>query len=1158
LPPQTRNSHAAAGSSVGREWFSSYRKLLSETHPWIAPFGAHPVSHFTIPQRIMVLFVVIMVQLFCNGLFFAPDKKKPEEVAAQTAIALAVSIPVTIAASLLCRVFFEGAPRSADDARYTYSPSEENIDAAFAALSDDRKSTRASDPNRAIHLAVALEDANISAAGLENAAESKPVSRIRLTSKSSARSVQLLEGDLREVCRSFKARRRHLCAVTLQSLLSAHSSASKSSNGVTSVAGVCQSLGISLSADGAAPIDAAGIVNLALQTYAGHRAPSMRMSLPDPVAADNSTATERDLTQLRDELYGNEMNGVAWRLGMQFSLAEALFTMHLLIDHPDLYLVLFDAPVPQAPEEVFAAVCAVAADRCAAKSPVSAFAPEVTAEAPAAVNTTTTTEEVEDRAAQHDEGMEVEQHGDGDAEHTPREHVSVIVATASSKDEVTSAAEVSVDSSVGLNAGRAWAQLLAVHLGLIATSEDYDRALRASPAADPVVLSVLLGLHEATAPVIEGGCTPHLLAIETENEVPCLGQVPGLSLRTDGTTAHTGHVSVVLQSHALRLVPKAYVDSRWARSHADRAASIQAPPGKCPTDVAYGAAASSRNVLASYGKDTDDHSLQVTFPLPTPAPEDCRFIRLSDLTEAIVNSPATQAAKVERNVLSRFRYSPATSGERIGIGSQLLNRLSPVAHQSLFHDETSHSNFYATIECGRLMAMLHSVRHGKHTMQSFAAAYRAECAQLASIQGTNITLSSSTTNHKGSNKLWAQQRYETPEDREKDLAAAKRTIASSNHFRADANLTDPVMHRLVSAAFVRDELELGAASAAFTHFAMDSSVLVRFAVASPSAADAPALTRLAMLHPPIAAGCGTPSCPHIGIVSACNGAMVSERIDLLPGRYDPIALSSIAGTMTHTLVVAPLGYSNVILRETAAAKKNPLPALSASGEAEHVVGKAGDDVGVVPVGALELRDAPILHRQLTPSQRDEIARCIIAPSDAHVDREYDDEEAPPLAKDALIRLHRCEHLRICGIELHGSKLGATSQETTESSLRHCLIKCQAPYRTTTEPLATEETNQLVTTAGKFKRMLWSQTLPTWVRWPGYLINLGIFVFFALFALFLTANFTEDTANEWIARSAITAAVTAIFIQPVTTAGSTVFSFTNTVIISVQADPRAFA
>ncbi len=71
--------------------------------------------------------------------------------------------------------------------------------------------------------------------------------------------------------------------------------------------------------------------------------------------------------ETNEELYGEEMHSCCWRLAIecvkerQLPLAEALFTMHLLLEAPDLYMVLFDAPVPESFDEVLETVCAVAA-----------------------------------------------------------------------------------------------------------------------------------------------------------------------------------------------------------------------------------------------------------------------------------------------------------------------------------------------------------------------------------------------------------------------------------------------------------------------------------------------------------------------------------------------------------------------------------------------------------------------------------------------------------------------------------------------------------------------------------------------------------------------------------------------------------------------------
>jgi len=66
--------------------------------------------------------------------------------------------------------------------------------------------------------------------------------------------------------------------------------------------------------------------------------------------------------------------------------------------------------------------------------------------------------------------------------------------------------------------------------------------------------------------------------------------------------------------------------------------------------------------------------------------------------------------------------------------------------------------------------------------------------------------------------------------------------------------------------------------------------------------------------------------------------------------------------------------------------------------------------------------------------------------------------------------------------------------------------------------------------------------------PGYVSFVILYLFFALFTLFVTAGLNDETANRWLIQSAITTVVTGLVIQPITAIAIAGFGFTNAVLM----------
>jgi hypothetical protein len=264
----------------------------------------------------------------------------------------------------------------------------------------------------------------------------------------------------------------------------------------------------------------------------------------------------------------------------------------------------------------------------------------------------------------------------------------------------------------------------------------------------------------------------------------------------------------------------------------------------------------------------------------------------------------------------------------------------------------------------------------------------------------------------------------------------------------------------------------------------------RMRVAISAASGAYPLAQIARHHPPGGAGCGTPTTPHVGIGAAARAAALGEHVALVPGVYAPFALRWISGTRTQPLLIAPVGFN----------------------------------VGSEKAGPESSRD-----------------RCVVAPPVAVAG-------GSTLGTAPAVALTRCAHVRIAGLDLRRSRVGAAVTECTDVVLVHCDVACEAPAMSDGDPVLDASSCTTHSRASDCRLRILAGGLPAAVNVAGYASFLVLYALFGLLTLFVTAGLDDETANRWLISSAITTAVTAVVVQPVTAVAVAGFGFTNAVLM----------
>jgi hypothetical protein len=328
------------------------------------------------------------------------------------------------------------------------------------------------------------------------------------------------------------------------------------------------------------------------------------------------------------------------------------------------------------------------------------------------------------------------------------------------------------------------------------------------------------------------------------------------------------------------------------------------------------------------------------------------------------------------------------------------------------------------------------------------------------------------------------------------------------------------------------------------------------------------LAVLAHHQPPTAAGCGTITTPHLGITAAVQSARVGETIELVGGTYGPASFTNIEGTIKQPVVVQPLGYESMLLEASTALVSTPTPdnavASSISADESSTTPPRRLSVSTEPFAQsttpLPLLDHDgkkqqhktdsssqsrgsrrIAERQLTSHERRSMARCTIAApigvTGGTVER--------------LLTMDHCHHVHIRGLEFHRGDMAIEVFDPYDVKITHSVVDCRLPFRSNagSDCVVPAATNEVYAQTNKLLRVVFAGDLHPHVRFLGYAVFFVLYVIFALLCLFLTANFSNAKADEWIIRSVVTTAAVGLIIQPATSATLALATFSNAVLFS---------
>jgi hypothetical protein len=477
---------------------------------------------------------------------------------------------------------------------------------------------------------------------------------------------------------------------------------------------------------------------------------------------------------------------------------------------------------------------------------------------------------------------------------------------------------------------------------------------------------------------------------------------------------------------------------------------------------------------------------------------------LSTIASVLSTVEQVRLPEFKRHPLSFYAYAAVPRVADLGATASVLKLLSRERYDQLYLRETTHGNWYATIECGRLMAMLHHARLAAATAgalvvrgmraEEFARRLTREHEDLCghSKRGLRYDRAMPSWNHA--------------------VGSDGRSVGSAEVVGgnvvgvagADGWTHNPALHDVVSSAVAAGSLPLvasGRDGEAVAHAGAEGAT-VRVAVASATLAYP--LAQIARHHPAGAAGCGTPTTPHVGIGAAARAAALGEHVALVPGVYAPFALRRVSGTRTRPLVIAPVGF------DTAARRA--------------VLDGAGN--GMVAAGERPQR-APLT--------------CVVAPP-VSVTSGSALDAAPAIA------LAHCAHVRMLGLELRRAAVGVAATECTDVVLEHCNVLCEAPVTSDADPVLDAATCAVVSGTSACGQRMLAGGLPAQVNAAGYASFAVLYVVLGLLTLFVTAGLDDATANRWLLSSAVTTVATAALVQPVTSIAIAGFGFTNAVLM----------
>ena len=798
-------------------------------HPLSAIFFADAISSYTIPQRVLVLSCEVSVVFASSAIALQVLKVK---FGLSFFVGFCMSFPIVAAVNTVLPLFFKRVQRRRSSASTAekYAAGAERVIQATEPTKEGPLTRRSStllgcvrcssfvtsklqamssgSPLRA-HSQARLTDPALKepsdpftdqegSAAAKKASQSKSVNEIHaMVENNHLNSISLSRARIKEVCISLTLRKHYLSSTTvcaldmamdLTSIYGVSDDSPKKATETKSFASRIAAL-LSLPLKDAEPEP----FGIAVENAAS-RDPRPAPDIPDTAmllscALQQQTECDtlipavvmrRTNAAVEQRVYACEMHCVCWRLAIecikvqdpQLMLAEVLFVLHVLIDCPDLFFVLFSRPPPLTISEV---VCVV----------------------------------VEYAMGDPPEGAL-------------------------------------------MNPGRLWGTFYGYYLRkLDAASYENLRAKSETPTSNAVC--ALLGLCGTEPFALRVGCVPYSLRMEEANEVP--------SVRTalDHLSESPVH-NLVLVSHVFRLATKPNLDQRWEVSSADLIErAMWSDVNSIPTSARCSVEETNRLLHVGEGRSAAYLPTQLNRALSAlsdEAAERTDFVKDPHLRCAYAASSATAPSCV------------LTAIDKCCVGKEWKEKLQTVV--------MTHNNFYATIECGRLMTLLEALDRDM-TLAEWGEEYMRELDALRLLaDSTSLQLALDDSN-----------KWIGDGKRRRDEACG--VNAFTPH---DATPSDPCLLRLLNGC---------------------TRGCMRYV--SPGATPSLPLTQLAKLHPVNCQGTGTQHCPHLSVASGVCASGVGDQVEIMAGKYTNICLRGCHGTFNSPLILAPRNYMLTLNRD---------------------------------------------------------------------------------------------------------------------------------------------------------------------------------------------------------------------------------------------------
>jgi hypothetical protein len=381
-------------------------------------------------------------------------------------------------------------------------------------------------------------------------------------------------------------------------------------------------------------------------------------------------------------------------------------------------------------------------------------------------------------------------------------------------------------------------------------SDEYAKLHDESEAITPELLIALLGLnHQGGEAVARYGCVPYSLAVEEDRVTPSYDAgVEYIAAANEGR-------SFIMASHIFRLMRHPFCDERLNKSE-NEALTFSTQSHQPSKDMLEAQSTHVQGI--AIGKET-----------------------VGDMLDYLnrVKVAASQNNKPSVNV--HFRYAPvAVKSNKLGLPNWFFRVLPRSVQLRLATVESAHSNFYATIEFGRLLTILIAHQKGVSDFNASARRLIEEADQLRQRQDEFALIPRPST----AGGVWNAAESRGPRFADLEVRG-NNLIAATNKHTADPYL------------------------AALLNLKVVGSARRRFVINS--ASDLAPLSYFTVFQPIAFRGTGSIFTPHIGLTSMQNYVRIGDNVELFQGAYGPFALADIKGTEEQGITISAKGYGDI-------------------------------------------------------------------------------------------------------------------------------------------------------------------------------------------------------------------------------------------------------